>query len=318
MKLFILLFPKRKNTDRCAGIAAAVMLFMILFANAAIGDVIDDSLSPDSPQAVKDSARHAIQSGLQQDNVVKLTRAMLQNEFDEHQIQLTLALMIEAKNGSMPVQPIMNKAFEGMAKGVEPSLIMAAMATVQSRNVFAYQLVAQLSKNNSQTANLGSTLSSALAAGFAKEDAEKIMQKIQQRAQSMNTERAYSLALECFKTAQDVSRLGVSSQAVTNMLAGALNKGFNHQDMRAMRNAFMTQARQFQPQNLARSYSAAIEEGKGFQGVPGGGAGSSGTSGGNAGGGSTGSGGSGDGGGSGGSGGAGGSGPGGGGAGGNK
>ncbi len=44
------------------------------------------------------------------------------------------------------------------------------------------------------------------------------------------------------------------------MLAGALNKGFNHQNMHAMRNSFMTQARQSQPQNLARSYSAAIQE----------------------------------------------------------
>jgi len=270
MKLIILLLPERRHTDRRADIVAAVMLFIMLFANAAIGDVIDDSLPPDSPQAVKASARHAIQNGLQQDNVVQLTRAMLQNKFDEQQIQLTHALMIEAKKGGMPVQPIMTKAFEGMAKNVEPSLIVVAMETVQSRNAFGYQLATQLSRSNSQTANLGLTLSAALAAGFAKEDAEKIKQMILQRARSMKSEMDFNLALECFKTARDVSRLGVSSQAVTNMLVGALNKGFNHQDMRAMRSAFMKQARQSQPQNLARSYSAAIQEGKGFQEGPGG------------------------------------------------
>ena len=122
----------------------------------------------------------------------------------------------------------------------------------------------------------------------------------------MKSDIDFNLALECFKTARDVSRLGVSSQAVTNMLAGALNKGFNHQDLRAMRSAFMAQARQSQPQNLARSYSAAIQEGKGFQAGTGGGAGSSGE----------GTGGSGPG--NGGSGGSGGSGPGGGGAGGKQ
>jgi hypothetical protein len=318
MKPFVFQLPERNNTGRCACIAAAVMLFITLFANAAIGDVVDDSLPPDSPQAVKDSARHVTRSGLQQDKVIKLTRAMLQNKFNEQQIQQTHALIIEAKNGGMPVEPIMNKAFEGMAKGVEPARIVSAMEAVQSRNAFSYQLAAQLSKNDSQKTNLGNTLSSALAAGFAKEDAERIKQMIHQRAQSRNSERAYSLAVECFETARGVSRLGVSSQAVTNMLAAALNKGFNSQDMRAMRSAFMTQARQSQPQNLARGYSAAIQEGKGFQGVPGGGMGSSGSSGGNAGGGSGGSGGSGGPGGPGGSGGDGGSGPGGGGAGGNK
>jgi hypothetical protein len=136
-------------------------------------------------------------------------------------------------------------------------------------------------------------LSSGLAAGFSKEDADKITKMLQQRAKSMKTDQVYSLALECFKSARDISRLGVSSQSVTNMLAGALNKGFNHQDMHAMRSAFMTEARGSQPQELARSYSAAIQEGKGFQGGEGGGEGSggsgSGSSGGSAGGGSGGS-----------------------------
>ena len=99
MKPFVFQLPARNNTGRCAGIAAAVMLFIMLFTNAAIGDVVDDSLPPDSPQAVKDSARHVTRSGLQQDKVIKLTRAMLQNKFNEQQIQQTHALMIEAKNG---------------------------------------------------------------------------------------------------------------------------------------------------------------------------------------------------------------------------
>jgi hypothetical protein len=318
MKPFVFQLPEKSNNGRCSGIAAAVVLFIILFANAAIGDVVDDNLPPDSPRAVKDSARHVTRSGLQQDKVIKLTRTMLQNKFSEQQIQRTHALMIEAKNGGMPVEPIMNKAFEGMAKGVKPARIVTAMEAVQSRNAFSYQLAAQLSKNNSQITNLGNILSSAFAAGFTKEDAEKINQMIHERAQSRNSERAYSLAMECFETARDVSRLGVSSPAVANMLAAALNKGFNSQDIRAMRSAFIIQARQSQPQNLARGYSTAIQEGKGFQSVSGGGAGSSGSSGGNAGGGTSGSGGSGGPGGPGGSGGAGGSGPGGGGAGGNK
>ncbi len=275
MKIFSYLLRKRKNTARRA--AGATVLFIMLFANAALGDVIDDSLPPNSPQAVKASARQAIQNGLEQENVVKLTRAMLQNKFNEQQIQLAHAMMIEAQNSGMPVQPLMNKAFEGMAKNVSPPLIVGAMQTVQSRNAFADQRAVRLSKNKSRTANLGRALSAALAAGFSKEDADKVTKMLHQRARSIESDRAYSLALECFKTARDVSRLGVSSQTVTNMLANALNKGFNHQDMHAMRSAFMTEARGSQPQELARSYSAAMQEGKGFQGGEGGGEGSGGS-----------------------------------------
>jgi hypothetical protein len=274
MKRLKYIFGERKNSARLAAVVAG--FFVLLLASAAFGDVVDDSLPADAPQAVKASARQAIQSELAQEDVVKLTRAMLQNKFDDQQIQVAHALMIEAKNSGMPVQPLINKAFEGMAKGVDPLLIVGAMETVQSRNSSAYRNAAKLSGNQFQIANLGRALAAAQTAGFSKEDADKLTQMLRQRAQSMPPDEAYSLALECFYAARDVSRLGVSSQAVTNMLAGALSKGFNHQDMRAMRNAFMTQAQKSQPQNLARRYAAAIQEGKGFQEGSGGGEGSGG------------------------------------------
>ena len=116
MQIFKYIFGERRYTAR--RVAGAIVLFIMLFATAA--------------QGVKASARQAIQNGLQQENVVKLTWAMLQRKFKEQQILQIHALMLEAKNNSMPVQPLINKAFEGMAKGVDPSLILGAMETVQS------------------------------------------------------------------------------------------------------------------------------------------------------------------------------------------
>ena len=285
MKIFTLLLPEKKQII-CS---FAVAFLVLLSATAALGDEIDGSLPPDSPPAVKASARQAIQSGLEKESVVKLTRAMLQNKFNEQQVKLVHSLMIEAKNSDIPVQLLMNKAFEGMTKNVDPSRIVGAMETVQSRNEFAYQNAARLSKNKFQTANLGRALSAALAAGFSKEDADKVTKRLQQRAKSMKSDKAYSLALECFKTTRDVSRLRVTSQAVTNILVTALKKGFDHQEMHAMRSAFMTKAHHSLPQNLAHSYPAAIEEGKRFQedsgsGVSEGSGAGSGSSGGNSGG----------------------------------
>jgi hypothetical protein len=279
MKIYKYIFCKRTNTVWIS--AGAIVLLAMLLASAAYGDVIDDSLPSDTPQAVKTSARQAVQSGLDRDSLVRLTRAMLQKQFTARQVQQAHTLMIEAQNSGLPVQPLMNKAFEGMAKGVNPSLVLGAMETVQSRNAFALRQAARLSKNKSQTENLGRVLSTALAAGFAKQDADKITQMLQQRSQTIKSDRAYSLALACYHTARDVSRLGVSSEAVSGMLANALNKGFDHNEMQAMRSAFMAQAQQSQPQDLAYSYSAAIQAGRGFQEGP---AGSPGGSGGDAGG----------------------------------
>jgi hypothetical protein len=173
--------------------------------------------------------------------------------------------MIQAHNSGMPVEPLMNKAYEGMAKGVQPPLVLRAMERVQSRYTLAYRHAAQLSVNIAQKASLGNALSGAMAAGFSDADADRIKQMLRQRAQAMSSDEAYNLALECFYTARDVSRLGVSSPAVAQMLDGALEKGFRHQEMQAMRHAFMKQARHSQPQDLAHSYARAIQEGKGFQ-----------------------------------------------------
>ena len=293
-------------------VAVATALFTLMLATAAIGDTIDDSLPAETPAAVKTSARQAIQSGLVPQPVIELTRAMLQHQFNEQQVQRAHALLTQAKTSGTPVQPLMNKAFEGMAKNVSPSLIVGAMETVQARNSFAFQHAARLTDQPSRAESLGQALAAGLAAGLSKEDADEMIGNLQQRASSMNAEQAYSLALESFQTARDVSRLGVPSQAVSGMVAQALSKGFSHEDMNALHSAFMNQAQHANPQNLAQGFTAAMQEGKGFQGVAGAAGGQTGVSGqgsGGSGGGSGGSGGSGGGaGGSGGSGGGGGAG----------
>jgi hypothetical protein len=261
MKLSIL---KIKSEKSLAGIVAVVALLWVLLAEVALADAVDDGLPVDSPAVVRNSARQAIQNGLNTEDVVQLTRAMQQNKFNEQQIQQAHALMVEAKISSLPVQPLTNKAFEGMAKGVPPPLIVNAMQTVQSRNAYAFQRAAQLSKDKSQVEKLGRTLAAGLAAGLSKTDADKITTTAQQRAGSMSSDKAYSLAIESFQTARDISRLGVSSQAVTGMVTQALIKGFEPEDMRAMRSSFMTQVQHTEPQGLARGYVTAIQEGRGF------------------------------------------------------
>jgi hypothetical protein len=310
MKLSTLKLKPKNRAFLCC-FAAGLSIFFL--AISALADAIDDSLPENSPAAVKASTRQAIQNGLELQSVIKLTRAMQQNNFNEQQILLTHALMIEAKNSEIPVQPLMNKAFEGMVKNVPPSLIVNALETVQSRNAFAFQHAAKLTSDKSRTDNLGRALAAGLAAGLSGKDADKITEMARQRAGSMNSVQAYSLAMECYQTARDISRLGVSSTAVTNMVTQGLKKGFNPEDMRAMRNSFMMQVQHAEPQNLARGYAAAIQEGKGFHGAAGPAGGQSGSpgSGGPGAGGDAGSGGSGAGGGSG-SGGSGGSGSGGG------
>jgi hypothetical protein len=288
-----------------------LVMMVLLFAGAALGDELDDGLPPNTPEAVKTSARQAVQSGLNPADVAKLTHAMQQHNFSGQQIQAAYALMIQAHSSGIPVEPLISKAFEGMTKSVPAPLIINAMHTVQSRDSFAFQHAAQLTGQKDRAQNLGRTLAAGLAAGLSTEDAARITQMVQQHASSMNAEQAYSLALASFQTARDASRLGVSSNAVTGMVTAALAKGFSPEDMQALHDAFVSRAQQSDPQNLARGLADSIEQGKGGQ--PGHGVGSGGNLGGPGSGGGSGTGGSGGGGSGGGSGGPGGGGPGGGG-----
>ena len=241
----------------------AVALILISLSTAAAGaDDATGGLPQDAPAAVIASARQAIDNGLDRDDILNLTRAMLQHDFDPQQIQTAHAILVEAKISHLPVGQLKNKAFEGMAKNVEPSLILQALEVVHSRNAFAFQCAARLSKDSEQTALLGQALSSSLAAGLEKSDAEKISRMIEQRAASMTFVQSFSLALESFNTLRDVSRFGVSSEAAAAMVASALSKGFSGQDMIAMRSAFMGDTGRSNPQELAHSYAAAIQAGK--------------------------------------------------------
>jgi len=157
--------PKKSALMR--RIASGLLIF--LWATVVLADEIDDSLPRGTSPKVKAGARQVIESGLGRQVVVKLTAAMLQNKFDEQQIQLGFSLLIQAKSRNLPVRPIISKAFEGMAKGVDPSLIVAAMEKVYSRNVFAYLSAARISESQSRAAALVRPLADALAAGLSME-----------------------------------------------------------------------------------------------------------------------------------------------------
>jgi hypothetical protein len=277
----ILSIPKIKY--RAVGLVAlGSVILVLLFAGVVLADAIDDGLPANTPAAVKASARQAIQNGLASQSVVKLTRTMLTHNFNEQQIKTAHQLMIEAHNNGMPVAPLINKVFEGIAKNVPAPLIVNAMETVRSRNAFAFQRATQLTNQKSRAQNLGRTLAAGLAAGLSREDADRITEMVQQRASSLDSDQAYNLALVCYQTARDISRLGVSSQAVSGMVTAALAKGFNHEDMQSLHNSFVSQAQNSEPQSLARGFTAAIQAGRGVQaglGSSGGNVGGSGASG---------------------------------------
>jgi hypothetical protein len=176
---------------------------------------------------------------------------------------------MKAHTAGLPLEPLKNKVFEGMTKNVKPDRIVRAMEIVLSRYTFAYGLAAVLTKEKTQIGRLGNTLSAALAAGLKNQDATQICSMIQNKAQTMNSIAHNSLAFETLKTARDMARLSVASQAVADVLIQALQKDYRAEEMKSMRASFMSRSRTGSPQNLVNSYSKAIQQGKSTDGLDG-------------------------------------------------
>ena len=242
------------------------VLFLLIYASSTIADVVDDRLPQETPAELKASTRQMVQKGVKSDDAIKLTRAMLTKNFSIDNALEAHQVILDAHNKGLPTEPLENKAFEGMTKNVKADRIVKAMQTVLSRYAFAYDQAEMLSKNKQQLNRLGNTLAAGLAAGLDDQDATQICTTVQNRAQNRD---ANTLAFETLKTARDMARLRVDSKTVTDVLVQALQKGYGAKEMKGMRTAFVSRSRSTSPQNLAKSYSKAIQEGKGVHGLEG-------------------------------------------------
>jgi hypothetical protein len=64
-----------------------------------------------------------------------------------------------------------------------------------------------------------------------------------------------------------MARLSIASQAVADVLIQALQKDYSAEEMKSMRASFMNHSRTGSPQNLAKSFSKAIQQGKSIDGL---------------------------------------------------
>lgn len=240
-----------------------VMAFgFFLFASVALGDEVDTGLSSMATEQVRVSTRQMIRSGINGDDALKMTRLMLQNRFRQEHTLRAHQIIIDAHKEGLPVEPIMSKAYEGMAKQVKDKNIVQAMEKVQSRYSFAYKQANELTPNKAQIRLIGNNIAEGLAAGVNNHDVGRIRDRLQQREQQMTNAQAGDLALETFRFAKDIARLGVSSSLAADLACQALQHHYSFEKMKSMRKSFRTQSRNSSPTTLAERYLDAIRGGR--------------------------------------------------------
>ena len=231
-------------------------------SSVAFADEVDRGLSNMATEQIKVSARQLINTGVNSDDVIKMTRHMIHNQFSQQTTLRAHEIIMRAHKEKLPVGPIMNKAYEGIAKGAQARNIVKAMEAVRSRFAFSYQRAKELTQEDTRVRRMGKTMAESLSAGLKEKDMDAIMDRLRERTRDMKQDQTCELAEETFKTAREMARLGVSSEATSGVIGQALRNRYNVKEMEQTRNMFNTRSRYSNAESLAKSLSAQIGRGE--------------------------------------------------------
>jgi hypothetical protein len=230
-----------------------VVFSAILFGAAlAFADAVDDGLPGNATEQLKASTRQMIHQGLKTDEALKITRLMLENRFKQENMLKAQQILISAHQQGLPVEPIMDKTLEGIAKHVKDGHIVRAMEHVHTNYVFAAKQARTISQNRVQMAQLSKVMVDGFAAGMTHEDARRIMQTLQNRAQHMASGQSQELALETFMTVRTMARLDKPSKSVADSICQAIQHGYNARQMSNMRSAVMANSLQTSSRSMTK------------------------------------------------------------------
>ena len=110
----------------------------LMCASMSFADQVDEGLPDTATMELKAGTRKMIRAGIESEDAIRMTRAMLEYLFSNENILRAQEIIVKAQNEGLPVEPIINKSYEGMAKRIQQDNIIMAMEKVASRYAFAY------------------------------------------------------------------------------------------------------------------------------------------------------------------------------------
>jgi hypothetical protein len=239
-----------------------IALALFFGVSVAFADEVDEGLSGMASEQVRSCAGQMIQLGVDSDHALKMTGNMLKNQFREEQILRAQRMIMNAKKEGLPVEPLMEKAYEGMTKRIQAEKILQAMEKVRSRYRHAGRQADVLTEEKGERRRIRKMIAQCLAAGLNDKEVETITHKLQEMAQEMTKAETHELAGECFMAARDITRLGATSMAATDVVWQALDNRYDAKNMKTMRHSFITHMRYTSSAtDLAGSYADSISLG---------------------------------------------------------
>jgi hypothetical protein len=239
----------------------SILISLAVCVGPAQADEVEQQIGQMAGQKVMSGTRQMIQAGIPEDAAVKMTRAMIQHQFREENTLRAQQIVLDARKKGLPPSPIMNKAYEGMAKNVPDRAIVQAMEKTRSRYAYAYERSLELTTRTQAKHQIGNAIADGLSAGMSQKDMDRIAAGLQERKKDQSQEQINELARETFKAVRTMARLGVSSINAAETVYQALQNQYSAREMQQLQTQFQTQARNRASEKLALQYAAAIRQG---------------------------------------------------------
>ncbi len=240
--------------------APTFFCLVLLLAGPALGD--STLTMPDTWSAsLQKSTQQMVRAGIPAQDAIAMTSSMIQARFSRQQIQQAQHVVVKAHQKGLPVEPVISKALEGVAKHVPPRSIIRAMTRVTSRYAYAFQQASRLSTKKADIEHLGNLIAASLAAGMTHRDVNKMVGRLHNEARHLSRDDRRALATSALVAARDMARQGVTSAHAAQVVDRALQRGFKAHEMQALHESFMSRAATMPADKVARGFSRSIHKG---------------------------------------------------------
>lgn len=241
--------------------AIIAALTLLLCVSTSFADQVDDGLPDTAAAEMKAGVRRMISAGVKGDEAIGMTRAMLEKGFNNEGIIRAQEIVVRAEAEGLPVDPIINKSYEGMAKRVPQEGIILAMEKVMNRYAFAYGQACKLTDDKNRRSQIMEEVAECIAAGMNENDVDRLVYQLEFRVRETPRDDAEGLSEETFRTAKEVVRQRVPSMLAGDLMLDALKTHYDAKKMAGMRESFLKHSRDTSAQTVAGVYSDAIRNG---------------------------------------------------------
>ena len=238
-----------------------IILGICLCSSLAFGDELDRRLSTIDNEQIRVQTRAMINAGIPGDEAIKMTRLMIQNNYQYQNTLRAQKILIDTVEEGLPDKPVMNKAYEGIAKNVQEDRVIEAMEKTRTRYSVAYRHARSITQNPVRVNDIGKTIAEGLTAGINNKDAYQIMESLQNSTRQMTRNDTEAFAEEIFLSLRDMARRSVLSKIATDVVSKALEHEYSVEEIKQMRHSFISRSMNIDPTILAIQYGHDIDHG---------------------------------------------------------